>query len=377
MTETLVVNPDIEFIRDVLGNGGKDLKKCYQCATCTSVCSLSTEKIPFPRKQMIEAQWGLKDQVLGDPAIWLCHNCGDCTVRCPRDAKPGAVMGALRAQAIKNYAFPRFMGELTSQRRYLPLLLAVPVVLFAVLAFWGSKEPPTAELEFGNVFGDAALEALFWMVGLLAFLAYAVGIARMVKALRRTGHDGKILSALIPATVEILRHKRFAECGTEKRRYWGHLLVLSGFLGLFVVGAIVGMGALSGLIHPPLSMLNPLKLLANTCTVVISAGLIIMLLERMSSREERGPNTYFDWFFLLTLAGIVLTGLLSEFLRLGKSATLMYPVYFVHLTLIFCLFLYGPYSKFSHFIYRTIAMAATWEKRAQGARVLTTKEAFA
>jgi hypothetical protein len=55
----------------------------------------------------------------------------------------------------------------------------------------------------------------------------------------------------------------------------------------------------------------------------------------------------------------------------------MYPVYFVHLTLIFCLFLYGPYSKFSHFIYRTIAMAATWDKRAQGARVLTTKEAFA
>ncbi len=378
MTETLVVNPDTEFIRDVLGNGGKDLKKCYQCATCTSVCALSTEDIPFPRKQMIEAQWGLKDRLLSDPAIWLCHNCGDCTVRCPRDVKPGAVMGALRAQAIKNYAFPRFMGTLTSQPRYLPLLLAVPALIFAAIALWGPKEAPTGELEFGNLFVDTALEGLFWMVGLLAILAYAVGIARMVNALRRAGHDGKILPALIPAVVEIVSHKRFAECGAEKSRYWGHLLTLFGFLGLFVVGAIVGMGALSGLIHPPLSILNPLKLFANLCTVVIAAGLIVMLVERMGSREGRGPNTYFDWFFLLTLAGIVFTGMLSEILRLGQSATLMGPVYFVHLVLIFCLFLYGPYSKFSHFIYRTIAMAATWDKRAQTAtKVMTAKEAFA
>ena len=377
MTETLVVNPDTKFIRDVLGEGGEDLKKCYQCATCSSVCALSSEEIPFPRKQMIQAQWGLKDRLLGDPAIWLCHNCGDCTVRCPRDVKPGAVMGALRAQAIKNYAFPRFMGTLTSQPRYLPLLLAVPVLIFGAIAAWGPREA-TGELEFGNVFADPVLEGLFWVVALLAIIVYVVGIARMVRALRSAGHDGKILPALIPAAVEIVSHKRFAECGAEKSRYWGHLLTLFGFLGLFVVGAVVGMGALSGLIHPPLSIFNPLKLLANISTLVIAAGLIVMLVERMGSREDRGPNTYFDWFFLLVLAGIVLTGMLSEILRLGESATLMFPVYFVHLVLIFCLFLYGPYSKFSHFIYRTIAMAATWEKRAQAAtKVMTAKEAFA
>jgi quinone-modifying oxidoreductase subunit QmoC len=374
-TMTLVVNPDTKFIRDVLAEGGEDLKKCYQCATCSSVCALSSEETPFPRKQMIAAQWGLKDRLLGDPAIWLCHNCGDCTVRCPRDVKPGAVMGALRAQAIKNFAFPRFMGTLTSQPKYLPVLLVVPVLIFGAIAAWGPKEAP---LEFASVFAAPILEGLFWVVALAVVLAYAIGIARMVSALRRAGHDGKILPALIPAALEIAGHKRFAECGAEKSRYWGHLLTLFGFLGLFVVGAVVGMGSLSGLIHTPLSMLNPLKLLANISTLVIAAGLSIMLIERMGSRTGRGPNTYFDWFFLLTLAGIVFTGLLSEILRLGESATLMYPVYFVHLVLIFCLFLYGPYSKFSHFVYRTIAMAATWDKRTPATtKVMTTKEAFA
>jgi quinone-modifying oxidoreductase, subunit QmoC len=378
MTETLVVNPDTEFIRDVLANGGKDLKKCFQCATCGSICPLSTDEAPFPRRQMIEAQWGLKDKVLNDPAIWLCHNCGDCTVRCPRDAKPGAVIAALREQAIRLYAWPRFMAKLTSEAKYLPVLLALPVVVFAAVAKWAPREAPTPSLEFTNVFPDPTLEVVFWIVALTVILVYAVGIARMVKGLRAAGCNGRILAGLIPAAVEILTHQRFSKCGAEKSRYWSHLLTLSGFGGLFVVEVLVGIGYFTGTVHVPLPMLHPIKLFANVCTVALAAGLIIMLVERMGSREAKAPNTYFDWFFLLTIAAVVLTGILSEILRGVQTATFMYPVYFVHLVLVFCLFLYGPYSKFGHIVYRTVAMAATWDQTAlEGARVMTSKEALA
>jgi quinone-modifying oxidoreductase subunit QmoC len=90
-------------------------------------------------------------------------------------------------------------------------------------------------------------------------------------------------------------------------------------------------------------------------------GVVIVLLERFKDREKRSPTTYFDWFFLLTLAAVLATGIASELLRLQQDKIPMFVIYFIHLTLIFALFLYAPYSKFAHLLYRTLAMAATWE----------------
>jgi len=368
MAAILTVNPDTEFIRDVLGSGARDLKKCYQCATCTSVCDLATETMPFPRKQMIEAQWGLKDKLMGDPAIWLCHNCDHCTAHCPRDAKPGQVMGALRAQAIRNFAFPRFMGKVTADPKFLPLLLALPILIFAAMALWAPKGLPTPALEFTNVFPDSVLEGLFFAVSGVVMLVYAVGVVRMVQALRREGFQGRLLPHLAPTVMEIVGHKRFSKCGTENNRYWGHLLTFSGFGGLFGVEIIMGIGYWTNTILPPLPLLHPLKLLVNFFTLLISTGLIVMLAERMGGRSRKAPNSYFDWFFLLTLVGVVITGILSEILRLEQARMQMYSAYFVHLVLVFSLFLYAPYSKFAHLVYRTVAIAVTREQREQKGR---------
>jgi quinone-modifying oxidoreductase subunit QmoC len=90
---------------------------------------------------------------------------------------------------------------------------------------------------------------------------------------------------------------------------------------------------------------------------VILVGLAFLFVDRVGNSRNRAASTYFDWFFLLTLGGVVATGVLSEALRLSQASA-MFPVYFVHLVLILALFLYAPYSKFAHLVYRTVAIAA-------------------
>ncbi len=53
MSEPYLVKPDRDFIHRVLDEGGEDLKKCFQCATCSVVCDLSDGRKPFPRKEKI------------------------------------------------------------------------------------------------------------------------------------------------------------------------------------------------------------------------------------------------------------------------------------------------------------------------------------
>ena len=65
MSEGVLVQPDTKFIREVMAAGASDLKKCYQCATCSAVCELSTETVSFPRQQMLAVQWGAQREGAG------------------------------------------------------------------------------------------------------------------------------------------------------------------------------------------------------------------------------------------------------------------------------------------------------------------------
>ena len=117
MADAVVLNPDRKFLKSILAEGGADVKKCVQCATCSVVCDLSTGRTPFPRKEMLWAQWGLKDKLFGDPDVWLCHHCNDCSTNCIRGARPADLLAAVRHQAVRHYAMPKFLATWMSQMK--------------------------------------------------------------------------------------------------------------------------------------------------------------------------------------------------------------------------------------------------------------------
>ena len=117
MAKQYLAQPDLNFIKEVRELGGESLNKCFQCATCTIACPIAPEDSPFPRKEMIAASWGLKDKLITSGDIWLCHECGDCSDLCPRDAKPGDVLSAIRSVAITEYARPKALAKAINNPR--------------------------------------------------------------------------------------------------------------------------------------------------------------------------------------------------------------------------------------------------------------------
>jgi quinone-modifying oxidoreductase, subunit QmoC len=57
------------------------------------------------------------------------------------------------------------------------------------------------------------------------------------------------------------------------------------------------------------------------------------------------------------IMAVGVTGLAAELFRLINVASVGYVIYYLHLVSVMMLFLYMPYTKFAHMVYRTFAMA--------------------
>ena len=366
------VEPDLKFVKGVIASGGDTLKRCYQCATCAVVCPLSTDERPFPRKQMILAQWGMADRIAKDPSIWLCHQCSDCTAYCPRGARPGDVLAAIRAMAIREYAEPKFLWSLYNNLGGLIVLFGVAISVIVAAILIANKGVPHLETPvrfshglFHGFLPVAFVDAIFLpLVGFVALISIR-GISKMWHQLMEGVHipeaykatTGELISNyIIPTVKEILAHERFKKCGVNFNRFTGHRFVLWAFIILFIVTNIVFVGADFLGFHTPWPLWNPVKIFANIGAIILIYG-SILLIQNRKAREAEGnmSGAYADWFLLYLILFVGLTGLAAEILRL-MNLTIAYPMYIAHLACVFVLFLGLPFSKFAHLLYRTTVM---------------------
>lgn len=184
MAEYNKVQPDLSFVKNVMDAGGDTVKSCYQCATCSVVCPLSTPESPFPRKEMLWTQWGLADKVAGDVDVWLCHQCGDCTAYCPRDARPGDVLGAIRTSAIRYYAQPKALADMLSRPGgVIGAIIAAAVLVLVVAGIWsqvtGEGFPfPEGDVVYHKFLSVIPIDAIF-----LTIVAFV--LRRLVDLIKR------------------------------------------------------------------------------------------------------------------------------------------------------------------------------------------------
>jgi quinone-modifying oxidoreductase subunit QmoC len=382
MAQATALRPDREFVDDIVATGGGDLKKCFQCATCSVVCELACEGRAFPRKEMHWAQWGLKDRLVNDPDIWLCHQCNDCSMRCPRGARPGDVLAAIRQQTIQHFAIPRAVGRWVNSVRATPIMLVlVPALLLAAALL--VRDPIANALGlhahdafYAEFFPHWLLIGFYTSFTLLAFAGLLGGLARFYRGMKaqdeamgRPGPRQGFLPALMTALGDVFTHRRFGDCGDQKQRKTSHMLTFYGFLALFVVTvwAVIDlyvMPALGVASMYPFNLTHPMKILANIGGVILVVGAGKAILDRLNAPADgKHQSTSFDWIFVWLLFWVGVTGFVTQFFRfvvtpetMGGVEYAAYTIYFIHLVLVFGLLVYLPYSKFAHMWYRTLAM---------------------
>ncbi|MDA8137769.1 MAG: quinone-interacting membrane-bound oxidoreductase complex subunit QmoC [Desulfobacteraceae bacterium] len=374
MSNAFLVEPDVGFIKEVAKLGGQDLKKCYQCATCSVACPISPDNKPFPRKEMLAMSWGLKDRLVGNGDIWLCHNCGDCTSRCPRGAKPGDVLAAIRAYAVSEYATPKFLGKAINDPSKLLVLAAIPVAIFLVVGLllkmfgihWLNFAPTGEEIWQASYIANYLVDIIMIPTFFFAVGVFALGLKRFIADMHANALlEGKttqqkidpagFVQAIVKVLPTIAKHSRFSECGENKDRATPHMMVLYGFIGLFIVTNCFFIAEWVLHIEGPYTQLSPVKWLGNLGGIALLIGGGLMLAKRLNQKDQ--VSAYKDWYLLglvLVLGG---SGLLTEMLRLGHMHGLMILVYVVHLIAVWMLFAYTPFSKLAHLVYRTVAMA--------------------
>jgi quinone-modifying oxidoreductase, subunit QmoC len=385
LSDRAEIGTDVEFIKHLKKHGGETMKKCFQCATCSVVCALSPKEYAFPRKEMIKAAWGQKEDLLSDADIWLCHGCMDCSQQCPRGARPADLMGAVRSYVYRKFAYPAFMGKALANPKALPWLFAFSMFMVLIMViitngifhgfdgnFFAVRE---GTIKYEDFIHKLVIEGLFIPGNLFIFFLAGIGLTRYWKSLTEKSEYGEAEMSFIPAAWGVFRdfitHKKFDKCPTNSNRRYGHIYAFYGFLGtmiatgLVVVGEIYHYGymfhsdlmmAVSFHLPYPMGLVHPVKILGLLSGLFLVIGLVLFLMKRFKTDEQNGKSGYNDWLFLWVIFGVGLTGMSVVFLRMTVPAPIAYITYFIHLSLVFFLLWYMPYSKFAHMIYRYLGL---------------------
>jgi len=150
---------------------------------------------------------------------------------------------------------------------------------------------------------------------------------------------------------DILLQNNLWRCNVLK--WFSHFLVFWGFL---ILGMSTTLNYLMNPLALPLPLTHLVRILGNTGGIMFMIGLIVMLSDRLLVRGVRQNTSFGDAFFIALLFTASFSGFLTEIFSEINSVQLTFAVYWTHLVTVVALFLLIPYSKFIHFLGRSLIL---------------------
>ncbi|MDP8218271.1 MAG: 4Fe-4S dicluster domain-containing protein, partial [Candidatus Theseobacter exili] len=220
------INP--EFGIELKKFGAFDFNACYNCGTCTAVCSLSTEEDSFPREMLRFSALGLQDEIKSSLKPWLCYYCGECSTHCPQDANPGELMMSLRRWLTSEYDWTKLSGSLY---RSLPLTLTAFIIIAAAILGFSMYEGFNLEriMHFGHGFE-------IWTIASVFGLILLPNIIRMwwfiILKPKTKVPLIKYLKGIWELFVHMFTQKKALGCDDNQLRWFEHFILVIGYMGL-------------------------------------------------------------------------------------------------------------------------------------------------
>ena len=373
---------DPNLIRELQEYGLKDASKCYNCGNCTAICDLSTPENPFPRKMVRYVQLGQKEKILKSPEPWLCYYCGDCSVRCPREADPGETMMVLRRYLTSLYDWTGFSKRFYTSEKFemmavgaIGAFVGLGMIIWAI-ANWSMINWQHADVS--SVWSTEGIEiADLVMAGILSFFLLT-NLYRCVK-LVLGDYFKKIPLKMYYDELKYLLYqfatqKQFDGCKTKgnRQRWIAHLAIMTGYAAVFLLVVVfvnglpfMGINALKfqrgwesmGHVRE-ISIFNPLRLIGYYSFFALMYGTTYVIWGRLKKTQPQFKNTHStDWMFLILLQATAVTGILINLGHIFDTPFLTYAIYVIHMMVaIPMLVLEVPFAKWAHLAYRPVVL---------------------
>ncbi len=353
---------DPTLLSEIRQYGHFDTTGCYQCGSCTLTCELVSDSASFPRKSIRYALLGLRQPLLSSLEPWICHDCGDCSVVCPREAEPRISMLTLRRFLSAEYEWTGVGSKLLKSKSwYFGSLCSVAILTFLlILAYhlWyvgmGAKDFATTPFGLEHMFPIITYYTL--VVVLLPLLLLLSRIARIWRLTMAGENIGWTLYArqawvyVYQSAAQSLMRK----C-PEHRRWFGHEALAMGTVTMLVIKVFGLRWFQTDNVYP---FYNPQRWLGYLAAGLILYGIGDLLVGRFRAHQEIYKETHFhDLVFPILIISTVLTGLLAHILRYAGFALACHYAYALHVMVATpMLVIEMSFGKWAHMVYRPLAL---------------------
>jgi len=336
---------DPKFGEALKGFGAVNFNACYNCGTCTAVCSLSTPEDSFPRQMVRCSVLGLEDDIKSSLKPWFCYYCGECTTNCPQTANPGELMMSLRRWLTSKYDWTGLSGLL-----YKSLPISIIAFLFAALGVIAFAVNQHFELEsimhFGHYFEMIAIGSVFTFIllpNVIRMWWFVIGKPGIKVSF------STYVKSIWELVVHMFTQKRALGCDDNQFRWFEHLILVLGYLALLFTTVFLDWFASE-----------------NSFIIVVgyveSVIIFIVTFDFVKSRikQSKAVSTFSqpsDWFFVIWLLLMGLTALIVRVfidLNILENNVWMYLLHLI--VLVQWALIIVPFGKWTHFLYRSFAM---------------------